>query len=110
MAATGSAPLTITLESSTSSRADDTHTLLAAILRAHDQVSDLIFSPGRLPQVIISGQLITVEGRGLCAMTADDTRRIASDLIGNNKPAINLLREQGFCDVSFSLPGARVSG
>jgi len=79
--------------------------LLAAVLRAHDQVSDLIFSPGRLPQFIIHGQLTTIEGRGFHPLTADDTRRIASDLIGNNKQAINLLREQGFCDVSYSLPG-----
>jgi len=79
--------------------------LLAAVLRTHSQVSDLIFSPGRLPQVIIHGQLITMEGAGLHPLTADDTRRIAADLIGNNKQAINLLREQGFCDVSYSLPG-----
>jgi twitching motility protein PilT len=105
MAATGSAPISIFLEASAYSRTDDTHTLLAAILRAHSQVSDLIFSPGRLPQVIIHGQLITVEGGGLHPMNADDTRRIAADVIGNNKPAITLLREQGFCDVSFSLSG-----
>ena len=39
------------------------------------------------------------------ALTADDTRRIASDLIGNNKPAIATLREQGYCDISYALPG-----
>ena len=39
------------------------------------------------------------------ALTADDTRRIASDLIGGNKQAINILREQGSCDISFGLPG-----
>ena len=38
-------------------------------------------------------------------LTADDTRRIASDLIGDNKQAINMLREQGSCDISFGLPG-----
>ncbi len=42
---------------------------------------------------------------GLRALTADDTRRIASDLIGSNKQAINVLREQGSCDISFGLPG-----
>jgi len=82
-----------------------THTLLAAILRAHDQVSDLIFSPGRLPQVEIHGQLIAVQGPGLSPLSADDTRRIASDLIGSNKQAIATLREQGSCDVSYGLPG-----
>jgi len=74
-----------------------THALLASILRANDQVSDLIFSPGRLPQVEIHGQLIAVQGAGLRPFSADDTRRIASDLIGENKQAIGILREQGFC-------------
>lgn len=82
-----------------------THALLAAILRANDQVSDLIFSPGRLPQVEVHGQLIGIQGGGLRPLSADDTRRIASDLIGENKQAIGLLREQGFCDVSYGLPG-----
>jgi twitching motility protein PilT len=82
-----------------------THALLASILRANNQVSDLIFSPGRLPQVEVNGQLIGVQGGGLSPFTADDTRRIASDLIGENKQAIAILREQGFCDVSYGLPG-----
>ena len=82
-----------------------THELLAAILRANDQVSDLIFSPGRMPQVEVNGQLIVVQGGGLRPLTADDTRRIASDLIGENKQAIAILREQGFCDVSYGLTG-----
>ena len=82
-----------------------THTLLGAILRANKQVSDLIFSPGRLPQVEVNGQLIAIQGDGIRPFTADDTRRIASDLIGENKQAIGLLREQGFCDISYGLPG-----
>ncbi len=75
------------------------------MLRATDKVSDLIFSPGRPPQVEVYGQLIPVQGPGLRLLSADDTRRIASDLIGNNKQAINMLREQGACDISFGLPG-----
>jgi twitching motility protein PilT len=75
------------------------------MLRAADQVSDLIFSPGRMPQVEVHGQLIAVNAPGLRPLSADDTRRIASDLIGNNKQAITILREQGSCDVSFGLPG-----
>jgi twitching motility protein PilT len=104
MAAPGNAPISVVLEPG-GSGAMTTHALLAAILRANDQVSDLIFSPGRLPQVEIHGQLIMVQGTGLRLFSADDTRRIASDLIGENKQAIGLLREQGFCDVSFGLPG-----
>jgi twitching motility protein PilT len=105
MAAPGNAPVSIVIEPSTGSGAGSTNALLASILRANDQVSDLIFSPGRLPQVEINGQLVGVQGAGLRPFTADDTRRIASDLIGENKQAIGILREQGFCDISFGLPG-----
>src|SRR5436190_18567777 len=75
------------------------------MLRVNSQVSDLLFSPGRPPQVEIHGQLVSVDAFGLRSLTADDTRRIASDLIGNNKQAITMLREQGYCDISYALPG-----
>jgi twitching motility protein PilT len=75
------------------------------MLRVSDKVSDLIFSPGRPPQVEIHGQLIAVQIPGSGFLSADDTRRIGADLIGSNKQAINTLREQGSCDVSFGLPG-----
>jgi twitching motility protein PilT len=105
MATPGTAPLQVEFGPASSSGASSTHALLAAMLRATDNVSDLIFSPGRPPQVEVYGQLIPVQGPGLGQFSADDTRRIASDLIGNNKQAITMLREQGACDVSFGLPG-----
>lgn len=105
MAATGTAPIPVTLEAPFRSGATSTTALLAAMLHAHGQVSDLIFSPGRLPQVELHGQLVAVQASGLLPLTADDTRRIAADLIDNNKQAVNLLREQGFCDVSYGLSG-----
>jgi len=105
MAAPGNAPISVVLEPPTGSGTMATHALLAAILRANGQVSDLIFSPGRMPQVEVNGQLIGVQGGGLAPFTADDTRRIASDLIGENKQAIAILREQGYCDVSYGLTG-----
>ena len=105
MAAPGTAPIQVTLEPALDSGAAATHALLAAMLRANNKVSDLIISPGRPPQVEVYGQLIQVQGPGLHLLTADDTRRIASDLIGSNKQAITTLREQGACDISFGLPG-----
>ncbi|MBV8052831.1 MAG: Flp pilus assembly complex ATPase component TadA [Acidobacteriaceae bacterium] len=95
----------ITLDKSSNAGTFDTNALLAAMLRVHDQVSDLIFSPGRIPQVQIHGELIAIQGSAVRALTADDTRHIASDLIGDNKHAISTLREQGSCDVSYGLPG-----
>lgn len=103
--ATGTAQLSIPLEGTSGSSTIATGTLLSAMLRAHDQVSDLIFSPGRVPQVEVHGELIAIQATGLHPLTADDTRRIASDLIGSNKQAITALREQGSCDVSYGLPG-----
>jgi twitching motility protein PilT len=104
MAAPGTAPIHITLDGS-SGGPGATHALLEAMLRATDKITDLIFSPGRPPQVEVFGQLLEVWGSGLRPLTADDTRRIASDLIGSNKQAISMLREQGSCDISFGLPG-----
>jgi twitching motility protein PilT len=105
MAAPSIAPVPIVLESAMSAEVLGTDFLLAAMLRSREQISDLIFSPGKLPQVEIHGQWIPVRGPNLSNLTADDTRRIASDLIGNNKQAIATLREQGSCDISFALPG-----
>jgi len=75
------------------------------MLRAADKISDLIFSPGRPPQVQVYGQMIPVQVPGLTLLTPDDTRGIAADLIGDNKQAITTLREHGACDVSYGLPG-----
>ena len=73
------------------------------MLRVSDKVSDLIFSPGRPPQVELNGHLTPAPQ--MPVLTPDDTRRIAGDLIGNNKQAMTKLREQGACDLSYSLPG-----
>src|ERR1700675_2251778 len=105
MAAPGNSPIAITFEGISGTGSIPTPVLLAGILRASEKVSDLIFSPGRPPQVEIHGQLTAVEISGSSMLSADDTRRIAADLIGTNKQAINTLREQGSCDVSYGLPG-----
>ena len=73
------------------------------MLRTSAKVSDLFFSPGKPPLVEINGKLATAGV--LRPLTAEDTRRIASDLIGNNQHAIENLKKLGSCDVSYSLPG-----
>jgi twitching motility protein PilT len=103
MAAPGTAFNGLTLDTLAASPATDE--LLSAILRANPRVSDLIFSPGRKFQVQVSGEFVPFESDSVRILTADDTRRIASDLIGNNKAAIAMLREQGYCDVSYALAG-----
>ena len=75
------------------------------MLRASTRVSDLIFSPGSLPHIEVSGQLVPVTITGLLPLGPEDTRRIAEELIGGNQQALTALREQGSCDISYSLPG-----
>jgi twitching motility protein PilT len=105
MAATGTSTIAIGFDGNSGTGSIPTSALLASMLRASEKVSDLIFSPGRPPQVELHGQLMAVEVAGSGTLSADDTRRIAADLIGTNKQAINALREQGSCDISYGLPG-----
>jgi twitching motility protein PilT len=74
------------------------------MLRASTRVSDLIFSPGSLPHIEVSGKLIPVKITGLPPLTPEDTRRIGEELIAGNQQALTALREQGSCDISYSLP------
>jgi twitching motility protein PilT len=105
MASPGTAPISVSLEGFSGNGRVATPALLTAMLNAAEKISDLIFSPGRPPQVQVYGQLIPVQVHGLTLLTPDDTRHIAVDLIGDNKQAITTLREHGACDISFGLPG-----
>jgi twitching motility protein PilT len=105
MAAPGVSPISVSLEGYSGNGKVATPALLTAMLRAGEKTSDLIFSPGRPPQVQVYGQLIPVQVSGLTTLTPDDTRHIAADLIGDNQQAITTLREHGSCDVSYGLPG-----
>jgi twitching motility protein PilT len=105
MAAPGISAISVSLDGHSGSGKVATPALLAAMLRAGDKISDLIFSPGRPPQVQVYGQLIPVQVPGLSSLTPDDTRHIAADLIGDNKQAVSTLREHGSCDISYGLSG-----
>jgi twitching motility protein PilT len=105
MATPGTSAISVSLEGYSSSGRVATPALLSAMLGAADKISDLIFSPGRPPQVQVHGQLIPVQAAGLTALTPDDTRHIAADLIGDNKQAVATLREHGSCDISYGLAG-----
>jgi twitching motility protein PilT len=105
MASPGIAPISVELEGFSGTGRVATPALLSAMLRASEKISDLIFSPGRPPQVQVYGQLIPVQVPGMTVLNQDDTRHIAVDLIGDNKQAITSLREQGACDISYGLPG-----
>ena len=83
----------------------ETPALIAAMLESTPGISDLIFSPARPPQVEKHGELTGVNVPALPMLQADDTARIARDLIGGNEHALRTLKDQGACDFSFALPG-----
>jgi len=78
--------------------------LVAGMVNAVKGVSDLIFSPGRPPQVESNGHLVAIKFDGLSLLTPDHTSRIALELIGQNKQALATLKESGSCDFSYGLP------
>src|ERR1700704_5568340 len=82
-----------------------TAAIVATMLRASKQVSDLIFSPGRAPQVEINGQLREVNIAGVGKLLPEATSRIANDLIGRHEIVSGKLEKEGAADLSYSLPG-----
>src|SRR5215510_15117758 len=81
-----------------------TPALIKAMIDSGKGISDLIFSPGRPPQVERQGDLTPVTVAELPVLRPDDTARIASDLIAGNQQALRTLNDDGACDLSYSLP------
>ena len=79
--------------------------LIAAMLKSRPHVSDLIFSPGRLPQVEVDGQLVELAFSGLKRFTPDDTMAIARDLIAESQHHIKQLEQTGSTDLSYGISG-----
>jgi twitching motility protein PilT len=79
--------------------------LVAAMLKSSPHVSDLIFSPGRAPQVEVSGQLVELKYKGLEYLTSQDTNLIASDIMAKNETSIRKLEQDGSADLSYGLTG-----
>jgi twitching motility protein PilT len=75
------------------------------MLRVSDKVSDLIFSPGRPPQIELAGKLQAVMFPGLEKLTQAHTAGMAKIIIGNHQSAIESLEKSGSADLSFSAPG-----
>ena len=83
----------------------DTAQLITAMLKSHGHVSDLIFSPGRAPQIEVSGQLVELKFKGLECLSAQDTDDIARDLMGKNEHPIRKLEQEGSADLSYGVAG-----
>jgi twitching motility protein PilT len=108
--ATTTAP-TLTLEPQTATpapavqRTIHTAQLVTAMLKASAHVSDLIFSPGRAPQIEVSGQLVELKYKGLECLTPQDTHYIAYDLIGKSETPLRKLEQEGSADLSYGIAG-----
>jgi twitching motility protein PilT len=79
--------------------------VLEQMLQVSDKVSDLIFSPGRPPQIELISKLQPVPIAGLDKLTPAQTLGIAKIIIGDNAAAAELLDKFGSVDLSFSVPG-----
>src|SRR5437660_1051194 len=79
--------------------------VLQQMLGVSDKVSDLIFSPGRPPQIELLGKLQPVPVAGLDKLTPAQTFGIAKLIMGDNTSATESLDKFGSADVSFSVPG-----
>ena len=79
--------------------------LLQRMLSVSDKVSDLIFSPGRPPQVELMGELQPVQFPGLEKLLPAHTNSIAKIIMASHKTAAENLEQFGSADLSFSAPG-----
>ncbi|HZI17433.1 MAG TPA: PilT/PilU family type 4a pilus ATPase [Pyrinomonadaceae bacterium] len=79
--------------------------VLQRMLSVSDKVSDLIFSPGRAPQVELVGELKPVPIPGLEKLLPAHTASIAKLIMAGHQVAPENLEKYGSADVSFSAPG-----
>lgn len=80
-------------------------TVLQQMLAVSEKVSDMIFSPGRPPQVELNGKLHPVNVPGLSLLTPAHTAGIAKLIIGNHHKAAENLEKYGSADLSYSSAG-----
>jgi len=86
-------------------RSIQTAQLITAMVKAHGQVSDLIFSPGRAPQIEVNGQLVELKYKGLECLSSQDTLTIANDIMGKNETPLRKLEQDGSADLSYGVAG-----
>ena len=98
------AELNAALFGTSDARAITTASLIQQMLDSGDGISDLIFSPGRPPQVERFGELVTVPIAELPALRVEDTAGIARDLIRDNETYLRALVDTGSSDLSWALP------
>jgi twitching motility protein PilT len=81
------------------------HSLLRQMLAAGHNVSDLIFSPGRPPQVEISGDLEGVAIDGLDILKPAHIKAFADIMLTGNEQGNEAFDRRGSADISYGVPG-----
>jgi twitching motility protein PilT len=79
--------------------------MLVAMISVSDKVSDLIFSPGKPPQVELNSKLTPVQIPGLEMLQPAHTETIAKVVTYGNRVATESLEEKGSADLSYSVAG-----
>jgi len=79
--------------------------VLKRMLAVDPKVSDLIFSPGRPPQVELTGDLQGVPIPGLEKLKAGQIKAMAEIMLEGNEQGLETLEKKGSSDISYSVPG-----
>ena len=81
------------------------HNVLRRMLSAGEKVSDLIFSPGRPPQVELTGDLQGVPIPGLERLLPPQIKAMADLMLTGNAQGLETLEKKGSTDISYSVGG-----
>lgn len=83
----------------------DVAPIIEHMLQVSENVSDLNFSCGQVPQVEINGTLYSTEPLGLGRLSAYQTEMIAMAILRDNPEAARQLARTRTADLSYALPG-----
>lgn len=75
------------------------------MVAAGDKISDLIFSPGRPPQVEITGDLEGVAISGLEVLKPHHIKAFADIMLEGNDQGLESFDRKGSADISYGVPG-----
>lgn len=98
-------PVSQRAEPTVSQNAQAFHSVLKRMLTAGDKVSDLIFSPGRAPQVELAGDLEEIPIPGLTPLKPSHIKAMAQLMLIGSDQAAEILESSGSTDISYSLSG-----
>src|SRR5215813_648940 len=83
----------------------DVAPIIEQMLQVSENVSDLNFSCGQVPQVEINGTLYATQPLGLGRLSAYQTEMIAMAILRDNPDAARQLAATRTADLSYALPG-----